>query len=76
MLDSDLFLVLGILVSAFAIPAVLSAFADSRPPRAAALAVMIGGGLILLAMATKPGGYTPGQIPETFARILARFLNH
>ena len=76
MLDSDLFLVLGIIVSAFAIPAVISAFSDSRPPRAAAVAVLVGGGLILLAFASKPGGYRPGQIPEVFARIVARMLNH
>lgn len=72
MLDSDLFLVLGVIVSAFAIPAVISAFSDSRPPRAAAIAVLVGGGLILLAFLSHPGGYTPRQIPEVFARVLAR----
>ncbi|MGD9916741.1 MAG: hypothetical protein AB7U46_01895 [Paenirhodobacter sp.] len=72
MLDSDQFLVLGIIVAAFAIPAVISAFSDSRPPRAAALAVLVGGGLILLAFLSRPGGYTPAEIPEAFARVLAR----
>lgn len=73
--DSDLFLVMGVIVAAFAVPAVISAFSDSRPPRAAAIAVLVGGGLILLAFVTKPGGYSPGQIPEVFARVLARVLN-
>jgi len=76
MLDSDLYLVIGIVVSAFAIPSVISAFSESRPPRVAALAVAVGGGLILLALWSKPGGYSPGQIPEVFARVLARILNH
>lgn len=72
MLNSDIYLVLGIIISAFAVPAVISAFSDSRPPRVAAVAVLVGGGLILLAFVSHPGGYTPGQIPEVFARVLAR----
>lgn len=76
MFDSDIYLVLGVIVAAFAVPAVLSAFADSRPPRAAAVAAVVGGGLIVYAMATRPGGYTPGQIPEAFARVLGHILNH
>ncbi|MFD2174579.1 hypothetical protein [Rhodobacter lacus] len=74
MLDADIYLVLGIIVSAFAIPGVLSAFAESRPPRSAAVAVLVGGGLILYAFATRPGGYTPAQIPEAFTRVLAEIL--
>ena len=74
-MDSDLFLVMGIVVAAFAVPAVISAFSDSRPPRAAAIAVLVGGGLILLAFLSKPGGYAPAQIPEVFARVVARLLN-
>ncbi len=75
MIDSDLMLVLGIVIAAFAIPAVISAFSDSRPPRAAAIAVLVGGGLVLLAALSNPGGYSFGQIPEVFARVLARILN-
>lgn len=75
MFDSDLLLVLGIIVATFAIPAVVSAFSDSRPPRAAAIAVLVGGGLILLAFLSKPGGYAPGQIPDVVARVIARLLN-
>ncbi|OCX59997.1 hypothetical protein BFP70_18030 [Thioclava sp. SK-1] len=74
-MDSDLFLVFGLIVAAFAIPAVISAFSDSRPPRAAAIAVMVGGGMILMAVMSKPGGYSAQQVPEVFARVLANFLN-
>ncbi|PTV95822.1 hypothetical protein C8J27_103150 [Rhodobacter aestuarii] len=73
--SADLYLVLGIIVAAFAIPAVISAFSDSRPPRAAAIAVLVGGGLILFAFISRPGGYTPDQIPAAFTRVLAWLLN-
>ena len=74
-MDSDLLLVIGIIVSAFAIPAVISAFSDGRPPRAAAIAVLVGGGLVLMAFLVKPGGYSANQIPEVFVRVVARMIN-
>lgn len=73
--DSDLLLVIGIIVGGFAIPAALSAISDTRPPRAAAVAFVIGGGLILAAFMTKQGGYSAATIPEAFIRVIARILN-
>ncbi|WP_415183330.1 hypothetical protein [Phaeovulum sp.] len=70
-MDSDVVLVLGIIIGALSIPAVISAFSDSRPPRAAIIAVVVSGGLILGAIVTKPGGYSAGQIPEVFTRVIA-----
>ena len=35
---------------------------------------MVGGGLIVFAMLTKPGGYAPGQIPDVVARVVAGWL--
>ena len=75
MLDSDIYLVIGFVVAAFAVPAVISAVADARPPRAAAIAVLVGGGFVLLAFLSKPGGYSAAQIPEAFVRVAARILN-
>lgn len=75
MIDSDLFLFLGMIVATLAIPGVVAAFADGRPPRAAALAILVGGGLILFAYFSKPGGYAPGEIPDVVLRELARVLN-
>lgn len=74
-MDSDLLLVIGLIVAVFAIPAIVSAFADGRPPRAAAVAVVIGGALVLSALVIRPGGYTPAQIPEAILRVVARVLN-
>lgn len=65
----DLALVLGLVIAGFSIPAIVSAFSDSRTPRAAAITVMIGGGLVAWAVMGKPGGYTLDQIPEVFVKV-------
>lgn len=74
-MDSDLLLVTGLLIAAFSIPSIISAFADSRAPRAAAVLIVVGGALVLTAIMTKPGGYTAEQIPHVFALVFARVLN-
>ncbi|MGB7316810.1 MAG: hypothetical protein WBC85_02485 [Planktotalea sp.] len=65
----DLALVLGLVIAGFSIPAIVSAFSDNRTPRAAAITVMLGGGLIVWAVMGKPGGYTLDQIPEIFVKV-------
>ena len=62
-MNPDLALVLGIVIAGFSIPAIVSAFSDSRAPRAASLMLLLGGGLIAWALTTKTGGYTREQIP-------------
>lgn len=73
-MDTDLALVLGIVIGAFSIPSVLSAMSDRRAPRASALTILIGGGLILYAVQTKAGGYTIEQIPTVFTNVVARYM--
>lgn len=68
-MSHDLALVLGLVIAGFAIPAIVSAFSDSRTPRAASLMVMLGGGLIAWAVMGKPGGYTLENIPEVFIQV-------
>lgn len=70
MIDSDVLLVGGLLIAAFAIPAGFSAFSEGRPPRAAAVALA----LVAVAVFQRPGGYSPDQIPAAFARVAARLL--
>lgn len=74
-MNSDLLLVIGLVIGALSIPSVISAFSDSRPPRAASIAIVISGGLVLAAFVTKPGGYSAGQIPDVFARVLAQLMH-
>lgn len=74
-MDPDLFFVVGILTLLFSIPSILAAFTDGRPPRAAAIMIMIGGGLIGLALYQRPNTYTFETIPEVFFTVVARYLS-
>ena len=74
-MDPDLYFVLGIIIGAFAIPAILSAFSEGRPPRAAAILIMIGGGLVALAVYSNPQSYTIEGVPEVFVRVVGKYIN-
>ncbi|QFT58660.1 hypothetical protein FIU94_07465 [Sulfitobacter sp. THAF37] len=73
-MDPDLALVLGIVIAALSIPSILSALSDRRAPRASALTILIGGGLILYALQSKPQGYTLNQVPDVFVNVVARYM--
>lgn len=74
-MDSDLVLVIGIVTFALAIPSLLSAFSESRPPRLGALMALVGGIMIVVAINRKSGGYTFAEIPHVFASVIARLMN-
>ncbi|TGD67479.1 hypothetical protein EYC08_02115 [Tabrizicola sp. WMC-M-20] len=74
-MDSDLMFVIGAVLVALSIPSMFSALADSRPPRAAAIILLIGGTLVVIALNQKPGGVALAQIPDIFFRVIARFVN-
>lgn len=71
---NDLFLVLGVITLVLAIPPLMGAIFDQRPLRTTAILLLIGGSLVLLALWRQPGGYTIEQIPEVFARVVARLI--
>lgn len=73
-MEPDLALVLGLVIAAFSVPSILSALADSRAPRASALTILIGGGLVLYALQQTPNAYSIDTIPDVFVRVFARFL--
>lgn len=73
-MDTDLALVVGIVIAALAVPSILSAITDKRAPRASAITVLIAGGLIVFAVQGKPGGYTMQEIPDVFVNVIARFM--
>ncbi|MEP1768005.1 MAG: hypothetical protein ABJJ53_15375 [Sulfitobacter sp.] len=73
-MDTDLALVLGLIIAALSIPSVLSALADRRAPRASAITILIAGGLILFAIQGKPGGYALQQVPDVFVNVVARYM--
>lgn len=74
-MNPDILLVIGLVVCVFAVPAIVSSLSDRRAPRTAAIAILIGGGLVVWALMEKPGGYTLAEIPDVIARVVAKVLN-
>lgn len=73
-MDTDLALVLGIVLAALSIPSILSAISDRRAPRASAITVLIAGGLIVFAMQGKPGGYSLAEMPDLVMNLISRYM--
>jgi hypothetical protein len=74
-MDTDLILVIGILLSALAIPSLLSAYSETRVPRTGAIMILVGGVLVMVALTQRPTGYRIDDIPSVFVSVLARALN-
>lgn len=74
-MNTDLYLVIGMIVGALAIPSLLGAFAESRTPRAGSILVLISGVLIAVALTQKPSGYTFAEIPHVFVRVIGSFVH-
>lgn len=73
-MQHDLILVIGLVILGFTIPAIVSAFSDGRAPRVAAIMLLIGGGLVTIALTQKPNGYTLEDIPHAFTRVVGSVL--
>ncbi len=67
--------VIGLVVGGFSIPSIMGALADGRVPRAASIAVLVSGGLIVLAIRDNPGGYEISDIPDIFVSVVGRYIN-
>ncbi len=65
----------GLVVAGFSIPAIMGALADGRAPRVASIAVLVGGGLVALAVNQQPGGYAVGDIPTVFVEVVGRYID-
>jgi hypothetical protein len=74
-MNTDLYLVIGIVLGALAVPSMLSAFSEGRAPRIGAILVLISGTLLVLAISQKPGGYELADIPQAFYRVIGQVLN-
>lgn len=68
-------LVIGLVIGGFSIPSIMGALADGRVPRTAAIAVMVAGGLVVLAVRDHPGGYAIADIPDVFVSVVGRYIN-
>lgn len=74
-MDTDLALIIGLIIAGLSIPAIISAISEARAPRAAAITILVGGGLIVFAVTSNPGGYQMADIPDVFFRVVGRYLN-
>ncbi|MFV0512360.1 MAG: hypothetical protein ACK5MY_01810 [Jhaorihella sp.] len=72
-MDTDLALVLGLVLALLAVPSMVSAFSDRRAPRASVVIIAIAGGLIIYAVMAHPGGYPVADVPGVFFSVVARF---
>lgn len=73
-MNGDYYLVAGVIAGVLAAPALLSAFAESRPPRAAAVLVLLCGGLLTMAVVNNPTGYAVNDVPQAFVRVFGEIL--
>lgn len=74
-MDPDVALVLGVIFAALAFPSLLSAFSESRPPRAAAVLIVLAAVSIYWATTSRPSGYKLDDIPGAFVRVVGKFTH-
>jgi hypothetical protein len=74
-MSTDQILVIGIVICVLAIPSLLAAYSEGRPPRAGSIMVLIGGVLLAVAITQKPGGYRFEQVPRVFMQVIANAVN-
>lgn len=73
-MNSDLLLVIGLILGVFSVPSIISSLSDGRAPRVAAFTLIAAGSLVVYAIQTRPGGYELQDIPAAFMRVLAMFI--
>lgn len=73
-MTNDVYLVIGLMVLVLTIPSIVSSFSEGRAPRYAAIMVLIGGGLVAIAVSQKPGGYAIQDVPNAFARVIGSVI--
>ncbi len=73
-MDPDLALIIGLVLIVMSIPSIIAAVTDGHAPRVAAFTIIAGGALMVWAITSKPGGYSIRDVPDTFVRVVARYL--
>jgi hypothetical protein len=74
-MDSDQFLVIGIILVGLSIPSLLQAASESRFPRAGATMALAGAILIAYASANKATGYALPEIPTVFMKVIRSWIS-
>lgn len=65
-------MVAGVVLAGLSLPSLLNGWTHGRMPRIGALMMLAGAVMIVLAIQGKPGGYSFAEIPDVFARVIAR----
>ena len=73
-MDSDLILVLGLVVALLAVPSAVSAYSDGRPPLLPGIAFLIGAGLVAAMVVMNPGVYSVATLPDVFFGVIGRYM--
>lgn len=73
--DTDLFVVVGLVVAALSIPSAVVAFAETRMPTVALIIAGMGAATATAGVLGSPNGYSLSRIPHSFVEILARIIN-
>ena len=70
-MQSDYLLAIGLLIGAFSIPAMISAYSENRMPRASMAAFILAAAIIAFAWVRHPGGYRLADIPNVVIEVIA-----
>ena len=73
-MDTDLLMVMGIIVCAIAILSLMAARVDGRISRLGQAMLLIGGVLVVVAIVHRPGGYTIAALPDLFFNVISRYV--
>lgn len=72
---NDLSLVIGVILAVLAIPSLLNAWTEDRPPRFGTIIGLTGVVLIGIAMSRHPSGYSMKDIIPAFSRVIRALLS-
>lgn len=70
-MNTDQIFVAGLVVGALAILSFLSALTNGRRPYVAVVALVVGAGMVALAVLKSPGVYSIATIPDAVYRVIA-----
>jgi ABC-type transport system involved in cytochrome c biogenesis permease subunit len=73
-MESDLAMVLGLLLGGLGAVSALSAFSDGRRPYTASALLLVCAGLILYAVWARPAAYRLEELPDVFFGVIGRLF--
>ena len=73
--DTDLFVVMGLVLALLAIPAIIGARSEARIPIFWLVSLILGAAIVAAGVVFGPDGYSLARLPYSFIEILARIFN-